>query len=97
MDDTRITFFVVHVDKRISYGRLGGMKLTITPKPTMRGKILLPGDKSISHRAALFAALAEGKSYFKNFLVAGVTETMLHALSQLGVVWSLDDTALFRV
>ena len=58
------------------------------------GKIFLPGDKSISHRAALFAALAEGKSHFENFLVAGVTKTMLHALSQLGVIWSLDDTTL---
>ncbi len=60
----------------------------------MRGKVSLPGDKSISHRAALFAALAEGKSHFENFLVAGVTETMLHALAQLGVIWSLTDTTL---
>ena len=66
--------FVQHVDKHISYGRLGGMKLTVTPRPTLHGKILLPGDKSISHRAALFAALAEGKSHFENFLVAGVTK-----------------------
>jgi len=35
------------------------MKLTITPQPTLQGKITLPGDKSISHRAALFAALAK--------------------------------------
>jgi len=70
------------------------MKLTITPQPTLQGKITLPGDKSISHRAALFAALAKGKSHFENFLVAGVTETMLHALSQLGILWSLDETTL---
>ncbi len=33
------------------------MKLTITPQAALHGAISLPGDKSISHRAALFAAL----------------------------------------
>lgn len=70
------------------------MKLTITPRSTLSGKFSLPGDKSISHRAALFAALAEGISRFDNFLDAGVTRTMLQSLSQLGIKWSLEGTAL---
>ena len=53
------------------------------------GAYSLPGDKSLSHRAALFAAMAEGKSRIENFLVSGVTEAMLDALTGLGVEWQL--------
>jgi 3-phosphoshikimate 1-carboxyvinyltransferase len=54
----------------------------------------LPGDKSLSHRAALFAAMADGESQIENFLVSGVTEAMLGALSALGVSWRLQGTSL---
>lgn len=54
----------------------------------------LPGDKSLSHRAALFAALADGESRIENFLVSGVTDAMLGALSALGVPWQLQGTSL---
>lgn len=54
----------------------------------------LPGDKSLSHRAALFAAMSEGESRVENFLVSGVTRAMLDALTALGVRWSLDGTIL---
>jgi 3-phosphoshikimate 1-carboxyvinyltransferase len=60
----------------------------------MTGTATLPGDKSISHRAALFAALATGESQVENFLVAGVTQVMLEALSELGIGWSLNGTML---
>jgi 3-phosphoshikimate 1-carboxyvinyltransferase len=56
--------------------------------------VSLPGDKSISHRAALFAALADGESQVDNFLVAGVTQVMLEALSELGVAWKLEGSHL---
>ena len=70
------------------------MNLVVSPGSPLTGDISLPGDKSISHRAALFAALAEGESHVQNFLVAGVTNVMLQALTQLGVTWSLKDTTL---
>jgi 3-phosphoshikimate 1-carboxyvinyltransferase len=60
----------------------------------LRGEASLPGDKSLSHRAALLAAMAEGESRIENFLVAGVTRAMLRALSSLGVSWELDGTVL---
>lgn len=66
------------------------MELRIAPGNPLHGEVHLPGDKSISHRAALFAALADGESRFENFLVSGVTNAMLGALSALGVSWSLD-------
>jgi 3-phosphoshikimate 1-carboxyvinyltransferase len=65
------------------------MKMTISPGNRLSGTAKIPGDKSISHRAALFAALADGKSIIQNFLVSGVTEAMLQALKELGVGWEL--------
>jgi 3-phosphoshikimate 1-carboxyvinyltransferase len=70
------------------------VKLVAVPGRSLSGTVSLPGDKSISHRAALFSALATGKSQIDNFLVAGVTEVMLGALSELGIAWSLEGTSL---
>jgi 3-phosphoshikimate 1-carboxyvinyltransferase len=70
------------------------MQLTIQRSSALHGEITLPGDKSISHRAALFAALAQGESRIENFLVSGVTGAMLRSLTALGVHWGLDGTTL---
>jgi len=55
----------------------------------------IPGDKSLSHRAALFAALADGESRISNFQVSGVTKAMLDALQKLTIKWALDGNNLF--
>ncbi len=68
--------------------------LVISPTQALHGTVSLPGDKSISHRAALFAALAHGESRIENFLDSGVTRVLLNALTELGVVWQLEDTQL---
>ncbi len=70
------------------------MKLIIQPGSPLRGEVSLPGDKSLSHRAALFAALAVGRSRIENFLDSGVTRAMLNALTALGVRWNLQGTTL---
>jgi 3-phosphoshikimate 1-carboxyvinyltransferase len=70
------------------------LNLNVSPGQALRGEIILPGDKSISHRAALFASLADGESHFENFLVAGVTDAMLGALKTLGFQWELRGTSL---
>jgi 3-phosphoshikimate 1-carboxyvinyltransferase len=64
------------------------MKLISSPGRPLQGVMCVPGDKSLSHRAALFAALAEGESRIENFLVSGVTQAMLQALTALGVEWA---------
>lgn len=71
------------------------MDLTIRPGNPLSGEIELPGDKSISHRAALFAALANGNSKIENFLRSGVTDVMLKILGQLGVDWHISDNTLY--
>ncbi len=70
------------------------MNLVVTPATSLHGELRLPGDKSLSHRAALFAALAAGQSRIDNFLDAGVTRAMLQALSGLGVSWQLETGTL---
>src|SRR5687768_15734371 len=51
----------------------------------LRGTCSVPGDKSISHRAALIASLAEGDSTVENFSTAADCAATLSCLSQLGV------------
>jgi 3-phosphoshikimate 1-carboxyvinyltransferase len=61
------------------------MNWTITPASSLRGVVTMPGDKSISHRALMHAALAQGTSRLQNFLYAGVTEAMMRCVRDLGV------------
>src|SRR5512133_437884 len=70
------------------------MILTVHPGKALRGVVDLPGDKSLSQRAVLFAALAEGESRIENFLVSGVTRVMLDALAAMGVAWQLEGDVL---
>lgn len=70
------------------------MKLVVRPGKSLHGIVKVPGDKSLSHRALLFAALAEGESQIDNFLVSGVTRVMLDVLSAMGVAWRLDGDRL---
>ena len=70
------------------------MQLIIEPGRSLAGRVSLPGDKSLSHRAALFAALADGESVIDNYLVAGVTRAMLGALTACGVSWDLQGSRL---
>lgn len=60
----------------------------------LHGTATVPGDKSLAHRAALFAALAEGDSEIGNFPDSGVTRAMRGALEALGVAEPLEDGVL---
>jgi len=64
--------------------------LRIEPAPSFRGRFRLPGDKSISHRAALFGALAEGTTRIENYSSAADCASTLECLGALGVAWSRD-------
>ncbi len=59
------------------------------------GRATLPADKSIAHRAALFAALAEGESEIVGFSDAADPRSTLACLRALGVEWEERDDALF--
>ncbi len=51
----------------------------------LRGEVVVPGDKSISHRAIMLSALAEGTSRITGFLEGADTRATARIFSQLGV------------
>ncbi|HJT67575.1 MAG TPA: 3-phosphoshikimate 1-carboxyvinyltransferase [Pyrinomonadaceae bacterium] len=59
--------------------------MKLSPAHLVRGRLNLPGDKSISHRAALIAALAEGPSEIANFSTARDCTSTLSCLQSLGI------------
>ena len=54
----------------------------------------MPGDKSISHRAAMIAALAQGTSSIRNFSTSADCAATLSCLKALGVAIERDNAAL---
>ena len=59
--------------------------MKIQPAKKLSGTINLPGDKSISHRAALFSALAIGETRIANFASSADCASTLACLEKLGV------------
>lgn len=51
----------------------------------LRGEIAVPGDKSVSHRALMFGALAEGVTHIRGFLEGEDTRATAAILGTLGV------------
>jgi 3-phosphoshikimate 1-carboxyvinyltransferase len=60
-------------------------KKTISPGGSVSGVVELPGDKSISHRYAILAALAEGASEIRNFSPAADCASTLECCRRLGI------------
>jgi 3-phosphoshikimate 1-carboxyvinyltransferase len=59
--------------------------VTIAPARRVLGRVRVPGDKSISHRYAMLAALAEGPSELTNFAPGADCRSTLSCLRRLGV------------
>ena len=70
------------------------MNWLIHPATQFHGITAVPGDKSISHRALMHAALARGTSRINGFLHAGVTDAMVRCVRDLGVGVETDQDAL---
>ena len=60
----------------------------------LNGAITIPADKSISHRAVMFASLAKGKSIIKNFSNGQDPHSSLDVCQSLGVDVELNNDAL---
>lgn len=52
---------------------------------SLTGQCSVPGDKSISHRAVMFASIAEGASKVRNFLDGGDCRSTIQVMRDLGV------------
>ncbi len=61
------------------------MKKEVSRSPGIVGKITVPSDKSIAHRTAIFAAIANGTSRLVHFPTAADPQSTLSVLRQLGV------------
>ncbi|SFS14759.1 3-phosphoshikimate 1-carboxyvinyltransferase [Dyella sp. OK004] len=55
------------------------------PSRTLQGSVRVPGDKSVSHRALMFSALADGRSHIRGFLEGEDTRATAAVLQKLGV------------
>jgi len=71
-------------------------KKTIHPTKTVAGGVAPPGDKSISHRYAMLAGIAEGKSELSNFALAADCHSTLGCMKALGAEVKVEKT-LVRV
>lgn len=60
---------------------------SVRPARSVSGVARIPGDKSISHRYAMLAAIAEGTSRFQNFSAARDCESTLDCVRALGAAW----------
>jgi 3-phosphoshikimate 1-carboxyvinyltransferase len=59
--------------------------IKILPTSNLYGDFQLPGDKSISHRAAILASLGEGETRLRNYSTARDCQSTLDCLEALGV------------
>ena len=66
------------------------MTVTIEPAVSLRGDIAVPGDKSISHRALLIGAVADGESRFTGFGASDDTLSNAQAMRSLGAEVEVD-------
>src|ERR1019366_2320005 len=64
-----------------------GSNVIVRPARAVRGVVRIPGDKSISHRYAMLAAIAGGTSRFHNFSAARDCASTLDCVAKLGCEW----------
>lgn len=67
----------------------------IHPQSKIYGEFSVPGDKSISHRAALFGGMAHGNTHISNFLPGQDCLSTLACLRKLGVTWERRETEVW--
>jgi 3-phosphoshikimate 1-carboxyvinyltransferase len=61
--------------------------LKVKPSLGLRGEIVLPGDKSLSHRSVIFSAIAEGDTVINGFLIGEDTVNTARALQAMGIAF----------
>ena len=70
--------------------------ITIQPAASVRGEIVVPGDKSISHRSIMLGAIANGVTTVRGFLRGEDNMSTMHAFRAMGVDIS-DDGETIRI
>src|SRR5215813_1870897 len=76
---------LIHRTPELSFQHSVMATFTITPGKPLRGTITVPGDKSITHRALILTALAEGTGTIKRYCRGEDCLNTMRALRALGV------------
>ncbi len=71
--------------------------LVVAPAGPLRGTVIVPGDKSVSHRAVLLAAMAHGTTTIRGALESEDVAATLAAVRALGAVVETDGGGALRV
>jgi 3-phosphoshikimate 1-carboxyvinyltransferase len=71
-----------------------GIARRLEPVRRLRGKVSLPGDKSISHRMAMLAAIAEGETFIEGYSESADCGATLDCLRRLGVRLQATDSGV---
>lgn len=66
----------------------------ISPARSLRGSLMLPGDKSISHRYAMLAGFAQGISRLSNFSTGADPHSSLACMNALGAHVRREDRSI---
>src|SRR5690349_5155702 len=74
-----------------------GSETVIRPARRIRGSVQLPGDKSISHRYAMLAGIADGPSRLRNYSTGADCASTLACMRALGVSWKRNDAGEIEV
>ena len=75
----------------------GPVHWTVPPARTFAGEVRVPGDKSVSHRAVMLGAIANGETEVTGFLEAEDTRATLRAVRALGITALSDDAGSLRI
>ncbi|MBP7212220.1 3-phosphoshikimate 1-carboxyvinyltransferase [bacterium] len=67
------------------------MDITVKKSNRLKGEVVIPADKSISHRAIMFSSLAKGKSIVKNLSQGADCFSTLGIFKQLGIKTEFKD------
>ena len=71
--------------------------MRIRPAAELRGRVDLPGDKSISHRFAILGAMAEGRTHITNYSRSADCRATLDCVRKLGLEMGVDDDVVEMV
>jgi 3-phosphoshikimate 1-carboxyvinyltransferase len=74
-----------------------GSQVIVRPARNVRGSVRLPGDKSISHRYAMLAGIANGTSRLENYSTGADCASTLGCMRALGVEWQRTNDGFIEI
>src|SRR5580692_5845510 len=95
-NDYTVSFFPDHSVILIP-GMNSHSQTIVRPARSIRGNVQLPGDKSISHRYAMLAGIAEGPSRLENYSTGADCASTLGCMRTMGVNWEGKDGNVIEV